>query len=104
MMGPGYPPMRSMAGPSGSTSGPTNGMMADLVAGSNSAAMNGLNSSMMNNNNNNNNNMSAGSSGCGGMSTSSLFNALQQEVAEETRIAALNAMTQRIMNSLEGNI
>lgn len=101
-MGPGYAPMRSMAGPSGSASGPTNGMMADLVAGSNSAAMNGLNSSMMNNNNNNS--MSAGSSGCGGMSTSSLFNALQQEVAEETRIAALNAMTQRIMNSLEGNI
>ena len=39
----------------------------------------------------------------GGVTTSSLFSALQQEVAEETRLAALNAMTQRLMNSLEGN-
>ena len=39
----------------------------------------------------------------GGLTTSSLFSALQQEVAEETRLAALNAMTQRLMNSLEGN-
>jgi hypothetical protein len=76
--------------------------MADLMAANGSAGhTNGSN-------NNNNNNMQGGSgssSDClsgNSLTSSSLFNALQQEVAEETRLAALNAMTQRLMTSLEG--
>ncbi len=97
--GSAYPSMRSTAGPSSGVSNAANGLMADLMAG----ATNGSN-----NNNNNNNNMQGGSgssTSClsgSGLTSSSLFNALQQEVAEETRLAALNAMTQRLMTSLEG--
>ncbi|XP_046439847.1 protein bric-a-brac 1-like isoform X2 [Daphnia pulex] len=97
--GSAYPSMRSTAGPSSGVSNAANGLMADLMAG----ATNGSN------NNNNNNNMQGGSgssTSClsgGGLTSSSLFNALQQEVAEETRLAALNAMTQRLMTSLEGD-
>lgn len=103
--GSAYPSMRSVAGPS-SAANAANGIMADLMA-----AGGPLNSS--NNNNNNNNNMqgvnhSAGGSGClggsAGLTSSSLFSALQQEVAEETRLAALNAMTQRLMTTLEGKV
>lgn len=104
--GSAYPSMRSVAGPSSATN--ANGIMADLMAVSGP-----LNSSNNNNNNNNNNNMqgvnhSAGGSGClsgtAGLTSSSLFSALQQEVAEETRLAALNAMTQRLMTTLEGKL
>nr|CAH0104113.1 unnamed protein product [Daphnia galeata] len=100
--GSAYPSMRSTAGPSSAINNAANGLMADLMAANGSAGhTNGSN-------NNNNNNMQGGSgssSGClsgSSLTSSSLFNALQQEVAEETRLAALNAMTQRLMTSLEG--
>ena len=95
--GPNYPSMRSAAGPSSSsTSGAmnsvNNGLMAELMASANRL--------------NNGASLPCGmaGSGCGtaGLTSSSLFNVLQQEVAEETRLAALNAMTQRLMTSLEG--
>ncbi len=104
--GSAYPSMRSIAGPSSATNA-ANGIMADLMAAS--GQMGHSNSS----NNNNNNNMQGGSgnhvagsnAAClsgSGLTSSSLFSALQQEVAEETRLAALNAMTQRLMTTLEG--
>ena len=113
--GSAYPTMRSMAGPSSANNGlAANGLMADLIA--NSVPMGHSNGNIINNNNNNNNSINmqgasgnhvAGSSAAACLSgnaltTSSLFSALQQEVAEETRLAALNAMTQRLMTSLEG--
>ncbi|KAI9564937.1 bric a brac-like protein [Daphnia sinensis] len=96
--GSSYPSMRSVAGPS-SGANAVNGIMADLMVGN----------GPMGATNNTNNNMQSGSgsgSGCvsgSSLTPSSLFNALQHEVAEETRLAALNAMTQRLMTSLEGD-
>ena len=92
--------MRSTAGPSSAINNAANGLMADLMSANGSAGHT--------NGSNNNNYMQGGSgssSGClsgSSLTSSSLFNALQQEVAEETRLAALNAMTQRLMTSLEG--
>lgn len=96
--GSSYPSMRSVAGPS-SGANAVNGIMADLMAGNGPVGLT----------NNTNNNMQSGSgssTGCvsgSSLTPSSLFNALQHEVAEETRLAALNAMTQRLMTSLEGD-
>ena len=106
--GSAYPSMRSVAGPSSAASA-ANGIMADLMAASGQM----VHSNSSGNNNNNNNNMQGGSgnhvagssAAClsgSGLTSSSLFSALQQEVAEETRLAALNAMTQRLMTTLEG--
>lgn len=90
-----YSTLRQMAGPSSA-----NGIAELLSAsnGSNNAA---------NNNNNVSGNMPAPTAPClsaGALSSSSLFSALQQEVSDETRLAALNAMTQRIMSSLDGRL
>lgn len=93
--GSSYPSVRSVAGPS-SGANAVNGIMADLMAG---------NGPTGHTSNTNNNIQSGSSSGCvngSNLTPSSLFNALQHEVAEETRLAALNAMTQRLMTSLEG--
>lgn len=101
--GTSYPSMRSMAGPS-SAANTANGLMNDLMAASGPMGHNNAS------NNNNilvaggNNHVAGSSGGClaGSGLSSSLFSALQQEVAEETRLAALNAMTQRLMTTLEG--
>lgn len=95
--GPNYPSMRSAAGPSSSSSSGTmnnvnNSLMAELMASANS----------LNNGASLPCGMAGSSCGTAGLTSSSLFNVLQQEVAEETRLAALNAMTQRLMTSLEG--
>ena len=96
--GPNYPSMRSAAGPSSSQSASgamnsvSNGLMAELLASANN----------LNNGASLPCGMAGSSCGAAGLTSSSLFNVLQQEVAEETRLAALNAMTQRLMSSLEG--
>lgn len=89
-----YSALRQMAGPS------TANGIAELLSAPN--AGNGA----ANNNNNVPGSMPAPNAPClnaAALSTSSLFSALQQEVSDETRLAALNAMTQRIMSSLDGN-
>jgi hypothetical protein len=96
--GSAYPSMRSTAGPSSAVNNAANGLMADLMA-ANGTAIHANGSTMLSGGG------SGSSTGCmsgSGLTSSSLFNALQQEVAEETRLAALNAMTQRLMTSLEG--
>lgn len=96
-----YPSMRSAAGPSSTpTAAQNNGqLLAELIAATsgNGPTPNGMMGNSVPSGSGNS------STPGGGLSSSSLFNALQQEVAEETRLAAINAMTQRLMNTLDGN-